>query len=136
MEIKTSKVKSVDYVKEYNSQHGTVQYHNLTMDNGDKINIGKKTILKNGDEITYKIVGDVGQHDYVKSKTPSRDEMPSSAKPDNYTKGIEVGHAVNNAVNMLCAGFEFSDIMTDDTEEKIKAYARKILSISNDLKNE
>ena len=136
MEIKTSKVKTVEGVKPYNGQHGTVYYHNLTMDNGDKINIGKKSTLEPGAQITYKIVGDVGQHPYTKAKTPKREEMPASSKSDNYTKGIEVGHAVNNAVNMLCAGFEFKDILTEDTEEKIKAYARKILSISNDLKNE
>ena len=40
--MKTSKIKEVNEIKPYTNTHGTTLYHSLTMENGDKINIGKK----------------------------------------------------------------------------------------------
>lgn len=133
--MKTSKVKNVQDVKEWNGKNGAVYYHNVELENGDKINIGKKKQLQIGDEITYEIIGDLGQHEYTKAKSvqPENTSYRSSAN----TKGIEIGHAINNAVNMICAGVEFDNVDSElKTGQKIEAYARNILAISNKLKSE
>ena len=44
--MKTSKVKAIQSVKPYNGQHGVTYYHNIELENGDKINIGKKKELQ------------------------------------------------------------------------------------------
>jgi len=49
--MKTSKIKSVDSIKPWNE----IFYHNLTMENGDKINIGKKKEQQVGWELNYEI---------------------------------------------------------------------------------
>lgn len=66
--IKTAKISKVSNKKEWKGPKGTIIYHDLVMDNGDKINIGKKKDQIEGWDITYEIVGDVGQQEYVKAK--------------------------------------------------------------------
>ena len=54
---------------------------------------------------------------------------------EQYIKGIEVGHAVNNAVNLIAAGVEL-DCEWKNNEEKIYKYAKIVMAIANRLKNE
>ena len=76
-----------------------------------------------------------GQVKKVSSYSPGGQSGPG--KSDDYVKGIEVGHAVNNAVNMICAGVEFKDIDPNyPNDVKIKYYARKIMEIASELKAE
>ena len=135
-----SKVKLIVECKEFINSFGTTYYHNLEMENGDKINIGKKKQLSIGDELEYEIIGDkkpdgTYQQLYPKAKTPKPDNFYGGQKNDDYIKGIEVGHAVNNAVNMVCAGIEL-DCEWKNQEEKIYKYAKVVLAISNRLKKE
>lgn len=130
-----SKVEKIVEVKPWTGTNGTVLYHTLEMDNGDKINIGKKKELAIGEEITYEIT-DSG-HEYNKAKTVM--ENPSfggKGKSDDYVKGIEVGHAINNAVNLICAGAELDIKECKSTEEKIYESAKVIMAIANRLKSE
>lgn len=76
----TSKVKRIEEIKEWAGQKGTVYYHNLEMENGDKINIGKQKQLSVGDELTYEIT-EHGQQEYQKAK---------SVNPNNGFKGRQV----------------------------------------------
>ncbi len=146
-EIKTSKILSVDSVKEYSTNNRIIYYHNLQMENGDKINIGKNKTQQIGWEITYEIIGDqkedgTYQEIYPKAKYAQKDQFNKSntysQKSSGYdTKGVEVGHAINNAVNMICAGVSFDNVDPDmPSGKKIKAYARNILLISKQLKEE
>ena len=83
----------------------------------------------------YEIIGDLGQHEYTKAKSVQPEN--TSYRSSTNTKGIEIGHAINNAVNMICAGVEFDNVDSEiKTGQKIEAYARNILAISNKLKNE
>lgn len=127
-------IKEIHSINEYNGQHGTIYYHHLEMENGDKIDIGKKKKMMVGWTIDYEITGDAGQHEFTKAKTAKSEERPT--KKDDYTKGIEVGHAINNAVNMICAGVELNIKETSTNEEKIYEYAKTVMAISNRLKNE
>jgi len=134
----TSKVKRVNDVKPYTNDYGTTLYHQLEMDNGDKINIGKKKEVQVGWELTYEII-ETGQQEYQKAKAvkPEETSFSGGKSKDAYIKGIEVGHAVNNAVNMLCAGLVFDDVPTDtNNDNKIYLYAKHIMKISEKLKDE
>ena len=73
--IKTSKIKVVKSIKPYNGTNGTVYYHLLDMENGDKINIGKKKELQVSEEICYQMI-EVGQQEYNKSKS-AQPEQPA-----------------------------------------------------------
>jgi len=135
-----SKIKRVESSKEFTNSYGTTIYHNLEMENGDKINIGKKKLQQVGWELSYEIV-DSGQ-EYNKAKTLKEDNFTPSAgggkkNNDDYVKGIEVGHAINNAVNLMCAGVELDIPETaDTTEKKIYYTAKQIMLISEQLKSE
>lgn len=80
MEIRTSKIKSIDSIKTWESSKGTIYYHNLELENGDKINIGKKSECKIGWEITYSLTGkDDGQQEFKSAKSELRDNSPQQA---------------------------------------------------------
>ena len=71
----TSKIKLIKSTKEYKNEHGITIYHNLEMENGDKINIGKKKPLQIGWEIDYEIT-EHGQQEYQKAITPKKEFAP------------------------------------------------------------
>lgn len=139
--MKTSKVAEVVGTKPWND----VTYHNLVMENGDKINIGKKKLLAVGDELNYEITGD-GQQEYDKAKSVMVDRKPQgySNMPFSGTntkeereKKIGIGHAINNAVSLYCAhgdALSLSNSVTD--RECIKEYAKEIYRISEELNRE
>lgn len=68
--ITTSKIKTVAQCKLHQSSGN--YYHNLEMENGDKINIGKKKQQQVGWELTYEII-DEGQ-EYNKAKAAQKVE--------------------------------------------------------------
>jgi hypothetical protein len=55
MSAKTAVIEDVIDVREWTGDRGTVYYHDILMDNGDRGSIGKKTkgALKVGDSLTY-----------------------------------------------------------------------------------
>jgi len=61
-----SKIKNIQEIKPWGEGDRKTFYHNLEMENGDKINIGKKKELTVGQELEYEIVGE-GQ-EYNKAK--------------------------------------------------------------------
>ena len=65
----------------------------------------------------------------------AKESLEKGTKND-YTKGIEVGHAINNAVSLICAGVDLSIPETKTNEEKIYYTAQQILKIANRLKSE
>lgn len=131
-----SKVEKIVEVKPWNGgSNGTIYYHSLVMDNGDKINIGKKKELAIGEELSYEIV-DSGQ-EYNKAKNVMENPVQQNPKKnDDYVKGIEVGHAINNAVNLTCAGVELDIPECKTQAEKIYETAKVIMAISERLKSE
>ena len=66
--MKTSKIKEVKRVSEPYGKFNTL-YHHLVMENGDKIDIGKVKKQEVGNELTYEIIGDIGQHPFTKAKS-------------------------------------------------------------------
>jgi hypothetical protein len=89
--MKTSKVKSITKVSEYNGQNGLTYYHHLIMDNGDKINIGKKAKLNGGEELTYELTGGADdQFEYKKAKSvqPQRPAFTGGGKYEAKDTGV------------------------------------------------
>lgn len=78
--MKTSKVKTIVSVKPYKTENGTTYYHNLELENGDKINIGKKKELQEGWSVTYELVQDADKHEFPKAK-------PLAPPPPSTTTG-------------------------------------------------
>lgn len=72
-EIKTSKIKEVVSTKDYKNNYGVTIYHKLVMENGDKIEIGKKSIQKVGWELTYEITDPL--FEYNKAQSSQKQEL-------------------------------------------------------------
>jgi hypothetical protein len=70
--MKTSKIKSVDEVKTWGDGQRKTYYHNLTMENGDKINIGKKKEQQVGWELTYEITDTSQEWNKAKAVNPNQ----------------------------------------------------------------
>lgn len=88
----TSKIKSIDRVTILEGQHGTTFYHNLQMENGDKINIGKKKEQSIGWELTYEFTQDKGEREYTKAKAvqpmPQTFSKPLSKDNDSIVRQV------------------------------------------------
>lgn len=105
----TSKIETVSGVKPYNGQNGTVYYHRLIMNNGDKIDIGKKKQLEPGNVLTYEIIGDkkqdgTYQHEYPKAKTVS--QQNTMKDKHRGPKGSNASFALAYAKDMAVAHIE------------------------------
>ena len=71
--MKTSKIKEVKNVSDPYGKYQTI-YHKLIMENGDKIDIGKKKEQQVGWELTYEIIEE-GQHEFNKAKAVAPDNF-------------------------------------------------------------
>jgi hypothetical protein len=76
--MKTSKIKNVVNTKEWSNNGKTIIYHNLEMENGDKINIGKVKVQQVGWELTYEII-EQGQQEFNKSKAVQKEQSNFSS---------------------------------------------------------
>ena len=142
---KISKVKNVQGNGSYENQYGAEQpdgkkllfKFDYDFEDGVSLSASHKTNVAPfpiGTEVEYEVTRESDQ--YGKSgKVSKPQDFQGGKKDDSYIKGIEVGHAVNNAVNMICAGVEL-EVEWKNTEEKIYKYAKVIMAISNRLKAE
>jgi hypothetical protein len=64
--MKTGKIEKIVKVSPWEGSNGVVFYHHLEMDNGDKIDIGKKKNLAIGEELCYQVTDT--QNEYHKAK--------------------------------------------------------------------
>ena len=76
----TSSVAHIEHVEGDGVKWRGVYYHNLLMTNGDKINIGKKKMLQEGEELSYEVV-EVGQQEFNKAKSYNPDYQGSNDAP-------------------------------------------------------
>lgn len=105
MKKATSKIKEVVRTKDYTGAHGTIIYHDLVMENGDKIQIGKKKLQQVGWELSYQIV-DEG-HEFNKANAIKPEEVNGGQPQSNQQgkPGLDVQRAIiaqnalTNAVN-------------------------------------
>jgi hypothetical protein len=126
--MKTSKIKNVGNVKEWNSGKGTIYYHNLEMENGDKINIGKMKQQQVGWELTYEIIEE-GQHEFNKAKAVAPDNFRANTSSsfksnDDRQKKIDRWAGLGRAIDYLHG--------TKPTEEQLYKQAEKFIDWVND----
>lgn len=137
-----TKVKAVQGAGTWDSPHGLLYKFEYTMDDGETLTAMHKQNkpFDVGSDVEYEITGENEHGKRGKVKKPSDGNTSSNinysnARNDDYVKGIEVGHACNNAVNLICAGIDLiPETQFNTPEEKIKAYAIKIMEIATDLK--
>jgi len=144
-----SKVKHVTGNGSYENQYGAEQpdgkkllfKFEYTFEDGVTLNASHKTIdpkFKVGDEVEYEVTKD--HETYGKSgkvKKPDSGGYGAKNNNDDYVKGIEVGHAINNAVNLMCAGVDLDIPETaTTTEQRIYHGAKRIMMIAEQLKGE
>lgn len=101
--MKTSKIKEVKATKEWTSSNGTTIYHSLVMENGEKIQIGKKKLQAVGTELTYEIT-DEQSGEFMKAKSVAPEgfvtQKSSSAQP-NVQNLIIAQSSLASACNLL-----------------------------------
>jgi hypothetical protein len=145
-----SKIKHVTGNGSYENQYGAEQpngkkllfKHEYTFEDGVTLNASHKTEVcpfKIGDEVEYEVKQDhevYGKSGSVK-KPDSGNGYRGGGKNEDYVKGIEVGHAINNAVNLMCAGVDLEiPESAITTEQKIYYSAKQIMLIAERLKSE
>lgn len=101
----TSKIKTIVNIKEYTNSYGTTLYHSLEMENGDKINIGKKKEQQVGWELTYEITGN-GQQEYDTAKSIQKEGgnfVPNNTSSNNTSKNYDVQELIVRQSSLKCA---------------------------------
>ena len=132
-----TKVKSVQQDGTWNAkQDNALMYrHEYAMEDGTIMQASHKTQMPFpvGAEVEYEVTRT--HETYGKSGSVKKpNDFQKSGGYD--VKGVEVGHAVNNAVNMICAGVELVDNeLYRNKREQIIGYAEEILAISDELKS-
>ena len=89
MKTATSKIKQVVNKKEFTNKYGTTIYHDLLMENGDKIQIGKKKEQLVGWELSYRIenegAGESGEYKKASAIKPEEVEGYTQVPGTNST---------------------------------------------------
>lgn len=134
--------------RSYTGQHGTLYYSDVELDNGVKGQVGSKNPgvkWNTGDTVqfTYTPPTDPKYPGKLKLEKPkdgsysgggsngggSSEQKPSGRSFDHV--GVEVGHAITNAVALLSVGAK-----AVPSSDAIKEKAREILMMSDELKAE
>lgn len=106
-----SKVASIENVQGDGEKWRGVYYHHLVMENGDKIDIGKKKLLDIGDELDYEVL-EIDQHEYSKAKAynpewtgdqSSTTQRQATQTPKNNGRGQNASFALSYAKDQQIA---------------------------------
>lgn len=132
--MKQSKVKQVTANGTWDSKFGTMYKFEYLFEDGQIVNANHKTAdgaFAIGTLLEYEITN--AEYNNGKVSKP-QDVQPGVNKSfvDN-TKGIKIGHAITNAVNLQIA---YGGGDEKDMRVSIKNYAKMIYQISEDLNNE
>lgn len=128
--MKTSKIAKVVEINGDGVKWRGVYYHSLEMENGDKINIGKKSQQNVGDELTYEIL-DTNQ-EYNKAKAVNPDFQQGAQAPQstqsNFDGFTHTGKSIVYQVAFKEACAYFHNVLgitsaTKETADTINAYA-------------
>ena len=119
----TSKIKEVVRVSEPYGKFNTL-YHNLVMENGDKINIGKAKTQLVGWDLTYTIEEE-GQQEFNKAKAVQKEQNftksfnTQSTKPDSVQDSIERQCCIKSAVELCSAYVKVGNSVNADDVKRI-----------------
>jgi hypothetical protein len=141
-----STVRSVQADGTWESKHGVLYSYEYTMDDGVSFKANHKSptnAFKVGDHCTYSITkenqyGKLGKIRHADYEKPDKFQYnkPTSTKGDDGLKGVKIGHAITNAVSLVCAtGLVKDGDKSLSLKKSIKTYAELILQISEELAN-
>ncbi len=100
--MKTSRIKNVVSVKPHTNNYGTTYYHNLEMENGDKINLGKKKEQQIGWELTYEIIEE-GQQEFNKAKAVAPEGFKSGGFKGSFKSNDNRQESIIRQSTLKCA---------------------------------
>ena len=100
MKTATAKIKEVVRTKDHTNSYGTTIYHDLVMDNGDKIQIGKKKLQQVGWELSYQIVEE--GHEYNKANGIKPEDVGGSSGSSSSSGSAKSASVQNMIVAQSC----------------------------------
>ena len=100
MKTATAKIKEVVRTKDHTNSYGTTIYHDLVMDNGDKIQIGKKKLQQVGWELSYQIVEE--GHEYNKANSIKPEDVGGSSGSSSSSSSAKSESVQNMIVAQSC----------------------------------
>jgi len=127
--MKTAKITKVVGKKDFTNSYGTTIYHQLQMDNGDKIEIGKKKELKEGWELTYEIT-DEG-FEYMKAKTAKADQ-PFQAQPNAFSGSNTTMTTQLNVQNLIVAQSSVASAC-NLLQQSSRANSEEVLKVAEEI---
>jgi hypothetical protein len=139
-QMNTSKVKQVTANGTWDSSYGTMFRFEYFFEDGTIVNANHKTAegaFDVGTLVEYEITN--AQYNNGKVRKPMEEQGSHQGQPtqrpfvDN-TKGMKIGHAITNAVNLHVALGSSDPVM--DMKESIKEYAEMVYQISDELNQE
>jgi hypothetical protein len=119
--MKTAKITKVVSKKDFTNSYGTTIYHQLQMDNGDKIEIGKKKELKEGWELTYEITDDAFEYHKAKSVQPMQQANNTPNTPQSNPSGLNVQNLIVAQSSLASAVQLYQGSGLPDTKEILEA---------------
>ena len=123
--MKTAKITKVVGKKDFTNSYGTTIYHQLQMDNGDKIEIGKKKELKEGWELTYEVTDDGFEYHKAKSVQPM---LQTTTTTNQTTQSNPSGLNVQNLIvaqSSLSSAVAFMENRTPSDSDDVLEVAEK-----------
>lgn len=131
--MKTAKIEKIIKVNPWTGSNGVVFYHQLEMDNGDKIEIGKKTELAIGQELTYEITDSQQEYNKAKAVNPNYSAGGYSKQFKKGTGSSSASFALSYAKDVYTAhGANLEDLEPGTVANYICALADEFLSWLND----
>ena len=120
--MKTSIIKEITNVNGWDSPNWKVYYHNMVMENGETISLGKKT------ENAFKVGDTVNWEDYTDKnwKTRQREvkENPFRERNAQNSKSAKI---------WMCIKLAFDLVYKDKWMDEAKKLAKEILLFANEL---
>mgnify|MGYP000194533268 CR=1 FL=1 len=131
----TSKVKRVESIKEWGQGDRLTMYHNLEMENGDKINIGKKSKLEVGSELNYEIFDTSQEFNKAKNVNPEFQQGGQQQAPrqnnDKTSDQILWSVCLKEATALYSTG-EFTNVEAV-TGDKISGATSVVITLTKSL---
>ena len=135
-----SKIKNIQGDGSWESNYGTLYSFEYEFEDGTVLKANHKTQqspFQIGQEAEYEITK---QNEYGKSGKVKKPEQKQQKKDDSFweekDRKIAIGHAINNAVQIVVGIPEIQAIGNDKLEARITKYAKMILKISEELNQE
>lgn len=144
--MKTTKVKSVQGNGSFEHEFGADQpdgkkllfSYDYEFEDGVFMRANHKTVpspFKIGDTVEYEVTGESEKYGKKGRVIKPQEQFSSTSivQKDDGLQGIKIGHAITNAVHIAISG-GFGNI--NELHLSIKAYAKMILKIGEELNNE